>query len=186
MKKAILITLISFIATVSFGQIDDNLMKADWKPQQEKVLYGHTILRVEGKNDIGGMTNIGYETLAQLIAKVEKNAEKQMWTEEKKKEQIELYNRAAKGGLIYLYLTRLTIDAANTEMFTIIVKDSTETEIFRKELKSSVPRVPSSGSDYWSNSTPISIRESIQNKIYVYVIDRLGGDNSKFKFEIKL
>lgn len=186
MKKAILIILISFIATVSFGQIDDNLEKANWKPGKEKVLYGNTILRVEGKNDISGITNIGYETLAQLKANIEKDAENEMWTEEKKKNEIDFYNRVALGGLIHLYLTRLTIGAANTEMFTIIVKDSTDTEIFRQELKSSVPQVPSNGTNYWWNYTVIPIDKSVQNKIYVYVIDRLGRDNSKFKFEIKL
>jgi hypothetical protein len=71
-------------------------------------------------------------------------------------------------------------------MFTIIVRDSSETEIFRKELKSDVPEVPSSGSSYWWNYALIPLPKIIQNKIYVYVIDRLGNDNSKFKFEIKL
>ena len=121
MKSPLFLLIVSFIATVSFGQIDNNLKKANWKPEQEKVLYGNTILRVEGKNDSYGMTNIGYETLAQLKANVEKDAEKEMWTEEKKKKEIDFYNRVALGGLIHLYLTRLTIGAANTEMFTIIV-----------------------------------------------------------------
>jgi hypothetical protein len=186
MKKLLQIVLISCIATSTFGQIDKNLTNGNWKPEEEKVICDNTIIRVEGKNDMRGMTNIGYETLAQLKVKIEKDAEKEMWTEEKKKQKIELYNRAASGGLIHLYLTRLTIDAANTEMFTIIVRDSSETEIFRKELKSDVPEVPSSGSSYWWNYALIPLPKIIQNKIYVYVIDRLGNDNSKFKFEIKL
>ncbi len=181
-----MIILTSLISTVSFGQIDDNMMKANWKTEKEKVIYGNTILRVEGKNDIRGITNIGYETFAQVKAGIEKDAEKEMWTEEKKNEKIASYSKFASGGLIHLYLTRLTIDAANTNMFTIIVKDSTETEIFRKELKSDVPNVPSSGSNYWWNYTTIPITANIQGKIYVYVIDRLGNENSKFKFEIKL
>jgi len=186
MKKTMIIILTTFIATVSFGQIDDNLMKANWKPEKEKVIYGNTILRLEGKNDIGGMTNVGYESFAQVKAGLEKDAEKEMWTEEKKNETIESYSKFASGGMIHLYLTRLTIDAANTEMFTIIIKDSAETEIFRKELKSDVPNVPSSGSSYWWNYASIPLTSTIQGKIYIYVIDRLGNDNSKFKFEIKL
>ena len=181
-----IIILTTFIATVSFGQIDDNLMKANWKPEKEKVIYGNTILRLEGKNDIGGMTNVGYESFAQVKAGLEKDAEKEMWTEEKKNETIESYSKFASGGMIHLYLTRLTIDAANTEMFTIIIKDFAETEIFRKELKSDVPNVPSSGSSYWWNYASIPLTATIQGKIYIYVIDRLGNDNSKFKFEIKL
>ena len=181
-----MLILTFYISAVSFGQIDDNLMEANWKPEKEKVIYGNTILRFDGKNDIGGITNIGYETFAQVKARIEKDAEKEMWTEEKKNLKIESFSKFARGGLIHLYLTRLTIDAANTEMFTIIVKDSTETEIFRKELKSDIPNVPSSGSSYWWNYASIPIATNIQEKIYVYVIDRLGDDNSKFKFEIKL
>ena len=41
-----------------------------------------------GSNDIGGMTNIGYETFAQVKAGIEKDAEKEMWTEEKKNEKM--------------------------------------------------------------------------------------------------
>ena len=87
-----MIILTSLISTVSFGQIDDNMMKANWKTEKEKVIYGNTILRVEGKNDIRGITNIGYETFAQVKAGIEKNAEKEMWTEEKKNEKISSYS----------------------------------------------------------------------------------------------
>ena len=57
-----MLILTFYISAVSFGQIDDNLMEANWKPEKEKVIYGNTILRFDGKNDIGGITNIGYET----------------------------------------------------------------------------------------------------------------------------
>lgn len=186
MKKILQIILISLIATSCFGQIDNNLMNGNWKTEKEKVIYGNNVMRVEGKNDIRGMTNVGYETFAQLKAGIEKDAEKQMWTEEKKNETIKLYNKFSSGGLIHLYITRLTIDAANTKMFTIIVKDSAETEIFRKELESDVPNVPSSGTRYWWNYESIALPISIQGNVSIYVIDRLGKDNSKFRFDIKL
>ena len=185
MKKIALLFLTSFMSSISIGQIDDNLTKINWKIDKEKVIYGNTTLRIEGINDIGGMTNIGYETFEQVKAGIEKDAEKQMWTDEKKLKKIESYSTFMSGGLIHLYITRLTIAAANTEMFTIIVKDSTETEIFRKALKNNIPNVPSSGNDYWWNYTTIPITKNIQGNFFVYVIDRLGNDNSKFKFEIK-
>lgn len=179
------IILTTFITTLLFGQIDDNLMKANWKPGKEKVICGNAILRLEGKNNVDGITNIGYQSFEQVKSVLEKDAEREMWTEEKKNKTIESYSKSASGGLISLYLTRLTIDAANTDMFTVIVKDSTENEIYREELKSVIPETPSSGSSYWWNYAAILLPEKIQGKFYIYIIDHLGKDNSKFKFEIK-
>jgi hypothetical protein len=99
------------------------------------------------------------------------------------------YEKLAVGGMIYLYITRITIDAANTDNFTVIVKDSTDNnEIFRKQLKSNIAETPSSGdSQYWWNYTSVPISEKIQGKFYIYIIDRLGDENNKrFKFEVKL
>jgi hypothetical protein len=186
MKKTITIILSIIITTLSFGQIDKNMMQSNWNLGKEKVIYGNTVFRHEGKNGTSGQTNIGYQSFGQVKAEFEKDAEKEMWTEEKKNETIDSYSRFASGGLIHLYLTRLTIDAANTEMFTVIVKDSIETEIFREVLKSKIPNIPSRGTDYWWNYTSIPINKNIKGKIYIYIIDRLGNDNSKFKFEMKL
>ncbi len=100
-----------------------------------------------------------------------------------KNETIELYENFATGGLIHFYITRLTIGAANTEWFTIIVKDSNEKEIFRKELEPSVPNTPTMFVD-WSNYKAIFLDTKIQENFFVYVIDKLGDENSKFKFEV--
>jgi len=187
MKKTITTLLLTILTTFAFGQIDDILMKANWKTGMEKIIFGNTIFRHEGKNDIGGMLNVGFQTFAQVKADLEQKADKQMWTPEKKKQTIESYARFAGGGMIHLYLTRLTIAAANTDMFTVIVKDSTDSyEILREDLKRSVPNTPFSGSSYWWNYTAIPIPDKINGKVYIYIIDQLGGDNNKFKFEVKL
>jgi hypothetical protein len=186
MKTVATILLITF-QFLSFGQIDANLTKSGWKVGSEKIIYGNTILRLEGKNDIGGVLNVGYETPEQLISQVVQKADKEMWTEEKKASTIKSYQDFAAGGVIALYITRLTIDAANTDMFTVIVRDSTDkNEIYRTELESSIPQVPSSGSSYWWNYSSIPLPTAISGKVYIYVIDKLGGDNGKFKFELTL
>jgi len=177
----------SILIQFAFGQIDENLMKANWKPGKAKLIYDNTVLRHEGKNDIGGMLNVGIQSFAQVKTDIERRAEREMWTNEKKKEKIDSYEKFASGGLIHLYLTRLTIDAANSEMFTVIVKDSTDiNEILRKDLKSDVPNIPPSGSNYWWNYCSIPIPNKINGKIYIYIIDKLGLDNNKFKFEVNL
>jgi hypothetical protein len=187
MKKTTTILLLTIMTEFAFGQIDDNLIKANWKPGKEKIIYGNTIFRHEGKNDIGGMLNVGFQTFAQVKADIEQKAVKEMWTPEKKKETIEYYEKFPGGGIIHLYLTRLTIDEANTGMFTVIVKDSTSSnEILRKDLKSDIASTPLSGSSYWWNYASIPIPHKINGKIYIYIIDKLRKDNNKFKFEVKL
>jgi hypothetical protein len=187
MKKTITFLFAILIASFSYGQIDKNLKKANWKPGKEKVLYGNTIVRHLGKNTISGMTNLGYQTFEQVISEVNQKANDEMWTAEKKNKTIEAYQKFSAGGILHLYLTRLTIDAANTKMFTVIVKDSEDNnEIFRKELKSNIANTPTSGSDYWWNYASIHIPEKINGKVFIYIIDRLGRDNNKFKFEMVL
>jgi len=185
MKRSATILFLTFLSKLAFGQIDENLSNSNWQPGEEKTLYGNKILRHSGKNDIGGMTNVGYENLTQVKANLEKKADSEMWTPEKKKIYIGAYEKSAAGGMIYLYLTRLTIEAANTNMFTIIVRDSTDSiEIIRKELEYDIPNTPPIGSDYWSNYDLMPIRKEFSGRVYVYIIDRLGGENNKFKFEL--
>lgn len=187
MKKTITILLVSIITTFSFGQIDDEIMNPSWKTGKEKIIYGNTIFRHLGENNRSGMLNVGYEKYSQARAKIEKDADSEMWTPEKKHQVLESADKFLAGGVIHIYLTRLTIDAANAEWFTLIVKDSTDTnEIYRKELKRKTPNVPSRGTDYWWNNLVAPIPVNTSGKIYIYIIDRLGQENNKFKFEVNL
>jgi hypothetical protein len=173
------------ITTVSFGQINDEMYESKWKIGQEKEINGVKIKRLEGKNE-SGITNVVYHPLANLLKKIDKDAETEMWTPEQKQKKIDLYNTSFKGGRIDLYIERSTIGAANTEYFTIIIKDSKDSlELFRQDLKSKIPSVPSRGSEYWSNYKGTNITQSLTGKFYIYIIDKLGNDeNKKFKFEV--
>jgi len=186
MKKSTLLFISIFYTLCLFAQIDDGLMKPNWKIGNSKTIYDNSITRIEGENDIRGITNIGFKTFDQVKTNLLSKADKEMWTEEKKNETISSYEKFARGGIIYMYITRLTIDAANTEMFTLIIKDSTEKEIYREELESDIPNTPSSGSNYWWNYTSISLKETISGKIYIYIIDKLNSESGKFKFEINI
>ena len=184
MKKLFASSILVLVVSMLFGQIDDNLTKPSWKPGKEKVIYGNTIFRLEGKNEIRGMTNLGYETLDQARGKIVKRAEAEMWQEEKKDETLAYYDKSAAGGIIHFYLTRLTIDAANTDMFTIIIKDANEKEVYREDLERGIPETPS-GHTYWWNYTTIYLKEKIEGSFFIYVIDKMGEDNGKFKFQVK-
>lgn len=187
MKKTtiLLFTILTLFTTSAIGQSADKLVGKNWRPGQEKTIYGNTILRHEGKNDIAGTTNVGFMTLNQVKQDIEEQADKEMWTTEKKEDKIKEAEEYMAGGKIHLYVERLTIESANLRWFTVIVRDSTDNnEIYRRDLESDVPNTPLGGSDYWWNVGIISIPEKIEGKIYIYIIDKLMSD--KFKFEVKL
>ncbi|HXB40999.1 MAG TPA: hypothetical protein VNZ49_10690 [Bacteroidia bacterium] len=155
MKPTITILFFVFITAVSKGQTDKNLIKENWKPGKEKIIYGHPVWRIEGKNDKRGITNIACQS-----------------------------NGTA--DTIHFYLTRLTLHGANTDLFTIVVKDSTNKEVLRKELENDIPEAPLNGSDYWSNYIRFPLAKKIPGKIYIYVIEKAEEKNVEFKFEVKL
>lgn len=50
-------------------------------------------------------------------------------------------------------------------------------------MEPSVPNTPTMFVD-WSNYKAIFLDTKIQENFFVYVIDKLGDENSKFKFEV--
>jgi len=186
MKTLLTFFLTVFITGLSFAQTDKNLTKEKWKPKQEKLLYGHPVLRIEGKNDKIGITNVAYQTLSEFTADFENLALKQNWSKEQKKEETEALQKPAPGGVVHFYLTRLGMKSANTNLFAIQVKDSTNTEILNKDFDADIPEPPLNGSDYWSNYVWLPLPKEVKGKIYVDVIDKTEGKNAKFSFSVKL
>lgn len=183
MKKAILVGLGLVFALLSFGQRYDKNLTEKWKVGKENVVFGNRIIRLEGDNDSYGMTNVGYKTYDQVKAQIMVTAEKEMWDEEKKTRTLASTEEFNAGGLIYLYIKRLTINAGNLKNFTIILQDSIGNEIYRKELKADIPEVPS-GDSLWWNLTVVSIPVKLEGSFLIYVID--STDSKKFKFQRKI
>jgi hypothetical protein len=186
-KLLILLYFTSLYTINTFSQNDAALFKPNWKPGKEKVIYGNTILRHEGNNTAyDGNTNIGYKTYDQLIEEMSIDAEKEMWTNEKKERFIQGYKDNYTGGMIVLQILRLDIDRGNTKNFTVIVQDPNEEEIFRKELENKIPEGQTwSHETLWSNYANIGIPEKIDGNIIIYVIDALSDKNTRHKFEVK-
>ncbi len=187
MKKItnnIIVLAILIASTALYSQSDNNLRVSNWKIGEDKIFYENKITRLEGENSRYGVTNLGYQSLSQLVEGINKKAEREMWNEEKKSSNIKLFQDQLKGGILYLFISRLTIDAANTKVFTVIIKDSNDKELNRQELKSKVPELP--GDDrLWTNLKSVGIPMEIKEKFYVYIIDSLGmNGNVRFKFEV--
>lgn len=142
-------------------------------------IKGYSVKRLSGRHKYGGVTKVEYYSLTQLIDELKEDAEKQMWPPGKLETSINSYKSFYKGGLVRLYIERITIGAANTEYFSIIIKDLNEDELYRVELDSDIP---SYSSDNWWNYGYVYVNKKIKAPFYVYVIDRL--QDAPFKFEV--
>lgn len=148
---------------------------------EESQIKGYSIKKLSGKLKYGGSTKIEYNSLLQILAETEATAEKEMWTKKEKQYQLESYKDVCKGGRIILKIERTTIGGANTEYFTIIVKDLNELELYRTKLDSDIPNTPNSN-DYWWNISVRDISQRIKAPFYVYVVDAI--EKETFKFEV--
>lgn len=167
--------------------IQDSIAKAEEfelkQARQDSIdaaqIKGYSVKKLSGKHKYGGVTKIEYKSLAQLIDEVKVQSEKEMWQDGKLESTIDVYKRAWKGGLVKMYIERNTIGAANTDMFSIIIKDTDENELHRAELENNIPNY---SSDDWWNFGYAYIEERIKTPFYVYVVDKL--EDAPFKFEV--
>ena len=148
---------------------------------EDAQIKGYSIRKISGKHKYGGVTNIEYKSLSQILSETEKKAKKEMWTGEDLQSKLEAYKSLYIGGQIRLDIERTTIGAANTEFFSIIIKDLAENELYRVDLDSDIPETPNSN-DYWWNISITGIDKRIRAPFYVYIVDRL--EDAPFKFEV--
>ncbi len=185
MKTLVPILLMVLVASFSSAQPDKSLIKEKWKPGKENVIFGYSVLRMEGKNDKKGITNVAYQSGDQFLIALEKKAKDEKWSEQKQNKEIKLYKEITTGGVIHLYVTRPGFKMANTNHFSVILKDSTEKEILHTVLADDIPE-PITGSDYWSNHVTVPLGEKPRGSVYVYVIDKYEGAFLEYKFRVKL
>ena len=167
----------------SIAQKSDKLFDKEWGIGLYKNFNGNNILRLAGDNNSKGITNIDFKTLEQIKEEIVKKSESEMWTLDKKKTELDFYNKNVFIS-IDLYITRRTIGSANFKFYSIIVNDSNENEIYRTDFEEAIPNVPLSGSDYWWNFTQINLPKEIKGKNFIYIIDQI--QSKRFKFEINI
>jgi hypothetical protein len=84
------------------------------------------------------------------------------------------------GGRVRVYITRPTIEWANAANFNIVVHDENEKEIYREEFEhKTVNRAAT-----WYNFMNAYIPIDIGTFFYVYVIDEVSNDATRYKFRI--
>jgi hypothetical protein len=174
MRFILLIAIVFSIIAPSFSQtvhLNDTL-----------DIEGHEIVALEGQLSYGEFNAITYHNQQEILAELKQVAKDEMWDQATLKEQLNYTTTYQKGGQLVVRVGRITIESANTKWFTVIVKKG-ETEILRKQLKDKIAKVPSSGSDIWTNLTVVSIPKAVAFPIDVYLIEA-GGDPPKFRFRI--
>jgi hypothetical protein len=174
------IALLVFLATKLYGQDEKVLYSNKWKAGNEKQLYNHKVTKVQSGGY--GYTHIAYKDTMFLLREVEQQAANEMWTKARKDEKLQ-FLKYAKGGMLELYIGRLTIGSGNLEYFTVVIQDESGNEIFRKELEEDIPEVPGSDRLWWNIKT-IVITEQLNPPFNVYVIDELDDENPRHHFVV--
>ena len=137
------------------------------------------ISSITNNRDTYGSTRLEYKSYSELRSELNKKAETQLWAQQ------EITNQKAilpVGGELIVYIQRITIGAANTKWFTVIVKDE-GTEIVREKGEESVP-------DYfvlldetiWWNLMIVDL-PSHSEHFTVYVVDALLNKRHEFSID---
>ncbi len=184
MKNLLISTVAVLIINFSYGQIDPNLKTSVWVIGKETIIFGNKILRLEGENISTSITNVGYQSIEQIKDELLKKAEREMWTEAKKKQTIYSYGRLFPGGRVSVYLTRSTNQKADAENFELIIHDKDDKENFRTELKPNATDPVDLEDGRYSNYTTELINKKIELPFFIYIIDKVSS--KKFKFEVKI
>lgn len=184
MRMLIASFFLTLLVSPVFSQIESQLWKAGWKAGKNRKMGNHEILKVEGIEKYG-YTNIQYMSRIDVINETKRRADKEMWTAEKLQKTLGLFDSTKYGGRIVLSIGRITIGAANTKYFTIIIKDKDGNEVFRKKFDEAIPEVPSSGSEIWTNIKSESVWDVVLSTPFdVFIIDAIDDENPKTQFRV--
>jgi hypothetical protein len=145
----------------------------------DSKVNAYDVKLVEGKHKYGGYTKLKYLNTLQFLNERISTMKKQMKTEEEISSTRDAIKSDIPGGMIQMEIGRITLDGANTDMFTVIIKDDKEKEVYRKELKSSIPETPN-GDRFWWNIANVIVPNKIRPPFFIYVVDRLNDDPFKF------
>lgn len=202
MKK--LAFLLLFAPFICFGQNDDlyadkkakqtsgdiayemntkEFFNPKWKIGTDRYIYKGTMKRLEGDYTAYRATNIYYESKEVLVKKAEADAKKKMWSEEKLKNTIDEYDLTAAGGMVFLYVSRHSLETARSEHFSIIIQDTNGKELYRKHGVST--GLPDHSSIFWYSFIAFPIAEEVPSTFKVFIIDDLTEPN-KYEFLISL
>ena len=194
MKKFIVVFVVFLLAFSICGiaqvnditKINDKLTERPWLDQHAYELYGYTITQVFGErraiqshSNLGSITSMAYLDQQQLLAGIDTMD----ISKEKKVELTERYMNEAAGGVVQLFITRLTESRANFKWFFIVVRGEDDKEkIMEIDLDYHASQLPDANG--WWNYTNILLPKEVEFPFYVYVNDRQSQYLSDYKFKV--
>ena len=143
-------------------------------------IKGYLVNKISGNHKYGRTIKVEYQSLSQVLDELRSTAKREMWTDHNLKSDLSFYRSIAKGGVVTLDINRGTRGAANSDNFSVIIKDIDEKEIFRKDFVKNRPTY-SSKSDGWWTYCYASIDKRVSAPVYIYVIDKLADAPFKYK-----
>lgn len=105
-----------------------------------------------------------------------------MWTKERLQQEINICRTLNEGGQIYFKAAFVKNEASKMDMLTVIIKDKSDSELFRHELKKSKQYNDLLHSGFfWYDFGTINIKKRVPLPFYIYILSNIGVTQ---KFEI--
>jgi len=138
------------------------------------VKNGSAVKTIEKK----ARATISYKSYNFLQKSSKKQAELEMWSKDKFKK---FKKSIPKGGMIVVNIEGITVDTANLEWWSYVVKDLKGNEIKRQKGEKDTPEytVSDRGTIWW-NIDIIRMEKEISSPFQVFVIDKLLKKRSSF------
>jgi hypothetical protein len=164
----------------SLAQTKD-VLKAKWPVGTTQESHGFTLLRETGDNAAKQITNISYMPLPLLIEEAKTTAETEKWTAEELATRMNKLQGQGSGGRVQVYISRLTIEAANASNFMLLVENEQGKELYREEFDSETALQSGGKSNLFEAYIPIEIG----SVFYVSLIDELSKPTPSYRFLIR-
>lgn len=179
MKRIFILLLLSLILNESMSQTFPKL----WGKGKEKTVDGHLILKEAG----GGSPYISWKSKETYKEETIKRSKKELWSADSLQKELNFIDEKASGGILYIYVVRLTAVAANTDNFTLIVFSAEDKELFRKKFDSNVANFEIIGKEtYWKNYGAMFIPVELKTPFKFIIIDGLSDlDKENYIYVIK-
>ncbi|MCO6500978.1 MAG: hypothetical protein J5I47_11485 [Vicingus serpentipes] len=179
MKHLAVLFLLSFftLSITAQNAIDKD---ADWKVGEVKIFKENKIKRIEGANSGHTITNITYRDLKQLIDEVNDGSLRG----DAKKKQIKKHKDYAQGGIVVFYINRESANAANLKNYTLIAKDNSRKELYKRVYKDR-PAKENAKNGGWSNSKNFELKVEVEKPFTIEIQEKLSsGKTANYIFEI--
>jgi hypothetical protein len=183
MKKNVfflVITCLAFFNSYSQAIYRD----AAWEIEELKEINGTHIKRLQGENSSAKITNIGYQTNHQLVQDLKKRKSEGRVTGDRYQKDLQKINDYAGGGIIQLFITRESEEAADTRWFSAVVKDKKGNTVYKNDF-SVLKAKEIDGADGWRNEVVMYCKSEFFLPVTIEITDKYKGENTIYIFEVE-